>query len=242
MLSVLLTIFGILLLVGIPIIIYIKKSKKYNCVNNDCIQDNSGSFKSLQDCKISCSDPPSPTKKYKCKSGNCIEDPLGNYNSLDQCKSKCKEYLTFNNYKLNGTQYKTFTGTNAFQDAKDFCSNDINCKGINGISNSASVVKEPTQVSSLDGSNIYTSIIPSSKGKYITPIGKNALLTGTEYKETTQFTMGDMDKIMKYCRDDKDAEGYNLKLSGLMLVVTLVKNVTGAKDHDGFNWFGVKWG
>ena len=47
---------------------------------------------------------------------------------------------------------------------------------------------------------------------------------------------------MKYCLDDKDAEGFNCKITDNNWIVTLVKNVTGTENLPGFYWYGVKYG
>ena len=226
LLYILLIVFGLLFLILIPTIIHFTISnKKYKCVNNNCIQDISGSYKSLNDCEIACNSP----SKYKCQNGKCVQDSSGIFDSLTDCKSKCTDFITYTDNKLSGTQYKTFTGSTSFQDAKDFCSKDINCQGINSIPNSASVVKDVTDIIHSDG--VYASIIPSSKGKYIGTPSYGFNLVGTEYKQTTQFSTSDTDKINKYCLDDKDCQGinniidtqYNLKVS----LVKDVKDVTG---------------
>jgi len=241
LLYILLIVFGLLFLILIPTIIHFTISnKKYKCVNNNCIQDISGSYKSLNDCEIACNSP----SKYKCQNGKCVQDSSGIFDSLTDCKSKCTDFITYINNKLSGTQYKTFTGSTSFQDAKDFCSKDINCQGINRLSNSASVVKDVTGIIHADG--VYASIIPSSKGKYIaTSYGFDFNLVGTEYKQTTQFSAYDTDKINKYCLDDKDCQGINNITDDKQHKVSLVKDVTGVtgvKDDTIVGWFYTRFG
>uniref|UniRef100_A0A6M3M4K9 Putative peptidase n=1 Tax=viral metagenome TaxID=1070528 RepID=A0A6M3M4K9_9ZZZZ len=64
--------------------------KKYRCQDGVCIEDASGPFNTIEECRANCAAP--PEKKYKCTGEpdfQCVEDASGPYNSLRDCQVQC---------------------------------------------------------------------------------------------------------------------------------------------------------
>ena len=178
--------------------------------------------------------------KYKCEGNKCVEDPTGTY-TKSGCAVNCPKLITLNNYKLNGTQYKDFKGTNAFQQAKDDCLNDLNtCIGINSVPNQASIVKtKDGQKNSFDViQGEFATVVASSDGKNISPFTTGSKLIGTESKPQKIKTKEVETTLLK----DKDAQGVNLQFIDFTYSnITLVKDIIGIQPST-TTFFSVKWG
>ena len=63
-------------------------SKKYKCVNRECVEDPDGPYDTLAKCRAACEAP----EKWKCvRPGQCEKDPKGTYNTLAECMRNCPE-------------------------------------------------------------------------------------------------------------------------------------------------------
>ena len=197
-----------------------------------------------ENCDITCPDCNTPD------GGKCVlndgSKPVCECNPGYLGENCIRDYIQISSYKLNGTQVKTFTGTNAFKDAKDFCRKN-KYQGINSIpGGSASVINGATEINNVYPDTTYASIIPSSNGKYI--------FTGFFDLKGTKINtkiFKDFNKILPYFQDNKDAEGYTcltkLDPSGSVdhYVVDFFKNITEMKPHKPVNvllFMSIKWG
>ena len=80
----------IFIVLPITVSMLLRKSRKFLCdtSSKSCIQDSTGNYNTLDDCKKNCGN--TPTSKYTCNTNSeCIQDSTGNYNTLDDCKKNC---------------------------------------------------------------------------------------------------------------------------------------------------------
>ncbi|MCF8278231.1 MAG: fibrobacter succinogenes major paralogous domain-containing protein [Flavobacteriales bacterium] len=63
-------------------------NNRYECVNNNCVQDNNGSYASQSECNSVC------VPRYNCVDGSCQEATSGTYSSLGLCETSCGNFTT----------------------------------------------------------------------------------------------------------------------------------------------------
>ena len=73
----------------------------FSCTNNACIQDSNGSYNTLSDCMLNCSE---ANKMYSCNAdGQCVLDPTNGVYSSSDCNNACgAQQVTCNNINVVG--------------------------------------------------------------------------------------------------------------------------------------------
>ena len=219
----------VFLSVSIPLIITSTKSKKYKCNSFGvtlCVEDKTGTYDNIEDCKKSCGKPTPPVKKLcnlKCNPGDCKDATDGCTECINGACGK-PSFFTIGESKINGNQYNIYTGNNAFNEAKDACLTDINCQGINSTPGSASIVKNVTGFEPSAG--IYATL---KTGCDKTSIFTKAQYTFNGNQYHTYNGNNAFDEAKDACLTDINCQGINSVTDS----ASIVKNLTGIKETVG---------